>query len=75
MKTITIKRGDILGHWNTPPEYLAQGTIVTFSYACTDQYILEKLYDRSECYTQIRAYKRLADATMGAYVGTVTIGD
>ena len=65
-KTIKIDPRDIqLPGFVTPPEN--QGQAVTRSYACTEDYILEKTYDASDNSVSIEAYEWPEDVEEGEW--------
>lgn len=86
MTKITVNKSDIQGGFLTPPENAGQ--IVEVSYACTEDYILERTWDRSDGSAQIVAYHYPASGaedggiepwqavpTLGRRAGVVNIVD
>lgn len=55
MNTIKISKSEVQGPFVTPPE--CGGQTVEHSYACTDEYIIERVLDRSDKTEVYVAYK------------------
>lgn len=58
---IRISREDLLSKFTTPPS--RQGQIVEYSYATTEYYIIERIFDRSDRSEKLHAYDWKEGAT------------
>lgn len=78
MKNISIAKTDLQIPFITPPEN--GGQIVEVSYSCTEDYVLERKFDRSDRSETIRAYKFRGEVSpqnqapkLGKFVGVAKI--